>query len=117
MNKVIVILTLIVVILFAGNIFLGIKYYSAQNQAQQFLIAGKKNAAIINFNKLFVDKVLKTQGAVSYEDQLKLENAIIAIQDSEISDAWHTFLSSATEEEAQQNTLIILGLLPRKLIY
>ena len=117
MNKAIVILFLAVVVLFSGNVFFGIKYYSAQTQAQKFLNAAKTNSAIINFNKLFVDKVLKSQGVVSYEDQLRIENAVIAIQDSEISDAWHTFLASQTEEEAQQNTLIILSTLSRKLIY
>ncbi|MCX6721377.1 MAG: hypothetical protein NT026_02120 [Candidatus Staskawiczbacteria bacterium] len=115
MNKTIYIL--IIFVLSAAVVFLGLQYYLAQQQLQKFSDKSRINAKIIAFDKLFVEKVLKMQGEVSYEDRLKLETAVAAVNDIELLADWRNFLTSKTETEAQQNVLIILSAFADKIVY
>ncbi|MGA2418356.1 MAG: hypothetical protein ABSF55_03910 [Candidatus Staskawiczbacteria bacterium] len=112
-----IISVVVIILLLAGNIFLGIKYYLAEVQAQKVSSVSGVNQNVLTFEKLFVEKVLKTQGEVSYEDRLNLENAAANTKDSAIIDAWHNFLASATEADAQQKVLVLLSMFQDKIIH
>jgi len=117
MNKLTIILITIILVLTAGNAYFYFKYSPLQNQIDSLTKTKQLNEKIVTFNKLFVDKVLIEQGEVSYEDRLKLENAVIDTQDEEIINEWHAFLNSKTESDAQKETKKLLYLFANKMIY
>lgn len=112
-----IITTLFVILLICGIAFLGFQYYSLNNQFKGVLNTSNINKNVLTFNKLFINKVLKAKSEVSYEDRLKLENAAVSTKDNEIINAWHNFLASTKEQEAQERVLILLGMFPDKIIY
>lgn len=117
-NFSIIILVLAVVVLVAGGVFLGWGYFSLKqdlNKTQSDLKSMQIKYNVIFFNKLFIEKVLLAQTAVSYQDRLALEKAVQDTQDKEIQDQWAKFLSSTTENQAQQTTMQLLQLLANKL--
>ena len=117
MNKITIILIILIILLLAGNIFLGVEYYSIKVQLQKVAVTSEVNSSILAFDKLFVDKVLKSQGETSYQDRLSLENAVVNTKDSTIIDAWHNFLASTTEADAHARVLVLLDLFAAKLAY
>ncbi len=109
MNKLTIILIIIIIVLLAGSAYFGFKYFSAQKHLEKILSINRINAKIVAFDKLFVAHVLKNSGEVSYENRLKLENAVIETHDNEIIDGWHAFLNSKTKN--------LLSLFADKIIY
>src|SRR3989344_5563511 len=70
---------ILVIILLAGNVFFGGKYFLSQkefNQEEVVLEKEKLNEDILDFTKLFIEKVLKTETEVDFETRLMLENAM-----------------------------------------
>lgn len=115
MNK--YIFYIIILVLILANIFTGYQYFVINQKIQNIIQRDAKNANIVAFSRLFIDKVLKTTGEISYQDRLKLEGAVIAIHDNAIENAWYSFLQSSTEKEAQDRVLVLLTLFPDKLSY
>ena len=115
-----IILITIISILVAGNIFSGVNYFFAQKELQtttQQLKNQKNNEKIINFAKLFIEKVLKADKEVSFEDRLKLENAVRDLNDKEVLTQWENFVASKTEIDAQNEVKSLLELLVKKIPY
>ncbi len=110
-----VVVLVLLIVSVVGNIFLGVTWYQQHEQLKIVSAREASNTAIISFQKLFVSKVLTTQGNVSPEDRLKLEQAVVNTNDKDIQSAWQTFLASTTEAEAQQNVLTLLTLFANKL--
>ncbi len=67
------------------------------------------------FAKLFIDKILLSEGVVSFDDRLKLENAVRDINDEEIMFQWEKFTENNGDAEAQKIVGIILDLLIKKI--
>jgi hypothetical protein len=111
-------ITIIVVLLLGGNIILATKCYFEIKDfkaAEKELQSQKLNIKIISFSKLFIEKVLKASGEVSFEDRLQLENTVRSLEDEEIFDQWEKFTSSTTETGAQQEVINLLELLVKKM--
>lgn len=111
---------IIILILLAGNVFLGVKYFAVQKELQetkQAIKAQQINEKILSFAGLFIGKVLKAEGEISFEDRLELENAIRALENEEILAQWQKFTESKTEEEAQKEVKDLLELLVNKIAY
>ena len=117
MNKITISLILVIVLLLAGDIYFGYQCYLNNIQLQKLSLASRVNVNVLSFNKLFIEKVLKAQGEVSYEDRLLLENASANTKDDAIMKSWRDFLNSTTEAEAQQNVLNLLSMFPDKILY
>jgi len=114
------ILTASVIILLAICLFLGVEYFIVfqKNQALQASIKAQQlNTKLVAFDKMFIEKVLQSTTEVSFEDRLKLENAVVDIKDNDILTQWHNFLASKTETEAQQDVLILLSSFANKIIH
>ncbi len=112
-----IILIIVISILLAGNIVFSLNYLLAQREIQELEKSVEKqqlNTRIINFSRLFVEKVLKAKEDISFEERLKLENAVREIDDKDLLSSWEEFTSSKTEEEAQENVKDLLDLLTRK---
>lgn len=115
-----IILTIIILILVAVNVFFGVSYFFARQQLQiveRQLNIQQNSTKIVNFTKLFIEKVLKAEKEVSFEDRLKLENAVRDLNDDEILRQWEKFTASKTELEAQEAVKNLLELLVKKYSY
>ena len=117
-NKNKMIIAVAVVLLLAGNIYL----LQQNNAARQALRASQEqpsatevNEKVLNFAKLFVQKVLKAEGEIDFETRLELENAVRGIGDSDILAQWQRFVESKTEQEAQAEVKNLLELLVNKI--
>jgi len=109
---------IIILILLAGNVFLGVKYFAVQKelgQTQAALETQKTNEEILNFTKFFIEKVLKAKTEVDFETRLKLENAVRNLEDEEILEQWTRFVNSKTEIEAQEEVKNLLEMLVSKI--
>lgn len=63
------------------------------------------------FMKFFVDKVLGTNGTVSFEDRVKLEADIRALNKPELTKQWEAFVASQDVTEAQANAVKLMSML------
>jgi len=105
-----IVLIIILFVVLASNAYFGYEYFSAKKNAAGLSEIFWSNAKIVSFQKIFVEKVLKTEGEVSYKDRLDLESSAVNTNNQDIVDAWHSFLISETEEEAQVRVLYLLSL-------
>ncbi len=115
-----IILAAVILVLVLGNIFFAVSYFLQARQTaklQQQVSAQKTNTKVVNFLNLFIDKVLKTDKEVSFEDRLKLENAVRDINDPELLAKWEKFTGGTNEFEIQKGVKDLLEALARKITY
>jgi len=110
----IVLLLLLLNIFFATGLFLEFKQVEALKTEVK---AHQTNAKVLDFLNLFVDKVLESNSEVSFEDRLKLENAIRNINDPDLLAKWESFTSSSNEVQIQQQVKDLLKALIKKISY
>lgn len=112
-------LTLIIIlILLIGNIFFGYKYFALQKELETTkatLKIQQTNEKVLEFTKLFIQKVLKTETEVDFETRLKLEGAVRDLKDEAILVQWQKFTESKTETEAQEEVKNLLEILVSKI--
>ena len=116
-NKPKIILVLILILL-AGNVFLGVKYFSVVKELRQdqaALQAQKTGDKVLEFTKLFIEKVLKAKTEVDFETRLRLEAAVRDLEDEEIFAQWQRFIESRTEVVAQEEVKNLLDVLVGKI--
>lgn len=108
----------LVLVLLALNFFLIIKYFSLKAELErtsQAVESRQINEKTLNFAGLFIEKVLKTKTEIDFETRLQLENAVRALDDSQILGQWNKFVESQTEEQAQEEVKNLLELLAKKI--
>lgn len=118
MNKQKIVLTIIILILLGSNVFLGVKYFAAQKELKEtkvILQTQEINNKVLDFTKLFIAEVLKSETEVNFETRLKLENAVRNLNDDEILARWNKFTESETEAEAQEEVKDLLEMLVSKI--
>ena len=110
-------LVAVIVVLLAGNVFFGFEYYSARKElegARVTMSTQRYNDMILNFMKMFIKKVIKSDKEVDFDTRLKLENSVRELNDPVILDQWQKFVNSADEAEAQKNVKDLLDMLVDK---
>ena len=110
--------TIIILILLAGSVFFSVKYIALQKelrQTQAALDVQKTNEKVLDFTKLFIEKVLKAETEVDFETRLNLENAVRNLGDEEILAQWQKFIESKTEVQAQEEVKNLLEMLVNKI--
>ncbi len=108
----------LVLILLAGNVFLGVKYFSVVKELRQLQAAletQKTNEKVLEFTKLFIKEVLKAETEVNFDTRLKLETAVRNLGDQEILNQWQKFTESKTEAGAQEEVKNLLEMLVNKI--
>lgn len=90
-------------------------YAKEMQKVQQELARQKTNIKIIDFLDLFIQKVLKTDKEIAFEDRLKLENSIRDINDPEILAKWEQFTGGTNEAEIQAGVKNLLEILVKKM--
>lgn len=112
------IILIIILILLAGNVFFGYKYFVARGElyeVQAVLKTQQINERVLEFTKLFIKEVLEAETEVNFETRLKLENAVRNLENSQIMAQWQKFVESQTENEAQQEVKNLLEALVNKI--
>ena len=102
--------------LLAGNAYWIIRdQWVLKNIPTAVVAEAPVNLKVVNFLKLFIDKVLKADKEIDFETRLQLENGVRDLNDKEILAAWQKFTASKTEAEAQLEVNSLLTLLVGKL--
>ncbi|MFH1967891.1 MAG: hypothetical protein ABIJ84_00720 [bacterium] len=114
MNSSRLFIIIVISLLVAGNVYLGIMLVLEKkelSEAREHLREQEVNEKSLFFASLFIDKVLLGEGEVSFEDRLKLENAVRDIGDKEIFDQWQGFVKSQSDKDVQVSVARMLNLL------
>lgn len=111
MNQKTILNRIIIIILIAGNIFLGFKYFTVKKGVEVTSQNQVSNDKVLAFTKLFVEKVLKSGTEVNFETRLQLENEVRNLGNKEILAQWQKFTDSKTEADAQTEVKNLLGIL------
>jgi hypothetical protein len=107
----------LMVLLLAGNIFFSIQYVSGINQeSTQEDAKAATRYQTSHFLKYFIDTVLNTTGAISFEDRVKLENDIRQIHDADLIAQWDAFVASTNTKDAQANAVKLMSMLTNKML-
>jgi DNA-directed RNA polymerase specialized sigma subunit len=112
------IISIIIFILLVSNAFFGIEYFAVQKefrQTQTSLETQKTNEEILEFTKLFIQKVLRAETEIDFENRLKLENTVRDLKDEEILTQWQKFTESKSEIQAQEEVKNLLEMLINKI--
>ncbi len=111
---------ILVLILLAGNIYFAVKFNSQQkelNQTKTSLEAIQSNKKYPDFNKMFIDKILKAKGTVDVDTRLELEMAARDLKDAEVLAQWKKFIDSQSEKDSQEAVKNLLGMLAEKSMF
>lgn len=109
---------ILILLLLSGNVYLGVQsflYKSELNQLKKDVVAHEINEKDLFFAKLLVEKILLGGVEVSFEDRLRLENAVRDINDPEIFSQWQKFTNSKSDAETQQSIGGLFSLLLNKI--
>ena len=109
---------LIIIILLSANLFLGVKYFNTNQELKEtkaITAAQEEKTKFTEFNKTFINEVLQTKTEVNYDTRLKLDEMIKDINDQELTAQWQRFTDSKTEQEAQDETVKLLGLVAERM--
>ena len=118
MTKQKVVAIVIILLLISSNVFFAFKYMQAQEESTQLktdLTETDTKLPIIAFNQLFVDKVLRAEGEVSFDTRLELENQVRDLNDTEMLEQWNKFVNATDEAEAQSEVKNLLSLLAQRM--
>ncbi len=105
-------------VLFSASAFLGWSYYNAKRNlqsVQETLDLKVRKEKVVDFAKLFIEKVLVVDAEVDFETRLELENAVRDLKDDEVMVQWQKFINSETELDAQKEVKNLLKLLIGKI--
>ena len=115
LNRANIFTSFLLVLLLGGNLYFSVQY--VQNLKQQNDATEQANSTfnsrlqVAQFLKEFIDTVLNTQGTVSFDNRVKLENDIRQIKDDTLTAQWTTFVNSKDSKEAQQSAVKLMSLL------
>jgi len=111
---------ILLIILVSGNIFFSIQY--VENIKRQASVDVKEESASIErlktarFLKFFIDTVLNTQQAISYDDRVRLENDIRQLGDKNLTAEWNKFVNSKDTKLTQEAAVTLMAMLTSKMI-
>lgn len=103
-----------IIIILAGQCFIFYQNIQTLKDINRTYVYNEK---VLNFTQLFIAKVIRATGDVSFEDRLQLENAVRDIGNKDIFDQWQKFTEDKTEAQAQEDVKILLDLLVNKITY
>jgi len=111
---------LLMVLLVALNIFFSIQYTQNITKEDNKTIAEtarlEERLQTAQFMKFFIDKVLGTNGTISFEDRVKLESDIRELGDQTLVKQWELFVSSEDSDKAQQSAVRLMSMLANRMI-
>jgi len=119
-NKKKLIANILMVLLVILNIFFSIQYTQNVKKQDEVLIAEadkiESRLQTAQFMKFFIDKVLSTNGSISFDDRKKLEEDIKTLGDETLVKQWGIFVSSSDSDVAQQSAVKLMSMLANRMI-
>ncbi len=119
-DKTRIVANVLMLLLVVLNIFFSIQYTenirAEDKRAEQELAKTEERLQTSRFMKFFIDKVLGTNGTVSFEDRVKLESDIRALGDQSLIKQWESFVASEDSEQAQLTAVKLMSMLASKMI-
>lgn len=110
----------LMVLLVALNIFFSIQYTQNIKKEDQKLeeevTRQEQRLQTAQFMKFFIDRVLGTNGTISFEDRVKLESDIRALGDQTLVSQWEVFVASEDSEAAQQSAVKLMSMLANRML-
>jgi len=94
---------LLIVVLLAGNLYFTVQYVQNLNQPEAVDTTDQQVSRIktASFLKLFINTVLKSDGTVSFDDRVQLENDIRQLRKPPLTRQWELFVNSKNSKDAQ----------------
>lgn len=109
-SAIIIFLAILNIILLSAYLSRGAELQKVQNA----VINIEHSRNVLAFQKLFVEKVLKSDGEVDYDTRRELEQAVGKTNDDVVISAWNEFISAKTEEQAQAKVKELLLVLAER---
>ncbi len=106
------------IVLLVGTVFFGVRYFAIQKELRAVKLSLETqtiNGKVLEFAKMFIEKVLKADKEVDFETRLKLETAVRNLNDKEIFAQWQKFTEAKTEIQAQAGVKTLLEILVNKI--
>jgi hypothetical protein len=111
---------ILMVVLVALNIWFSVQYTKGiknENAVIEEQVAKtEERLQTSRFMKFYIDKVLGTNGTIAFEDRVKLEADVIALNDDNVKRQWDTFVASQDSESAQREAVKLMSMLAAKMI-
>ncbi len=111
------ILIIIAGVIIIANVYFIAKIYSLSRElsiSKAEVAAVHKNEKVINFMRIFIEKVLNAEKEVDFSTRLQLENDVRNLKDEKIFAGWQKFIESKTNSEAAENVKELLKILITK---
>ena len=108
----------IFLVLLGSNLLFALMYFQATKELEGVKAVASSqhyNDLDINFLKLFIKQVIKSNKEVDFDTRLKLENSIRDLKDPELLAQWQKFVGSQNEVDAQTNVKDLLEMLVNKI--
>ena len=106
---------ILLIILLAGDLYFSAQYvYNLRQQQTPIVDEGQRELTRIrnaNFLKLFIDKVIRTNDKISYEDRLLLENNVRQIHSLDVMEKWKIFVNSTDPREVEAAAIELMFIL------
>ena len=115
MRKRKLVIIVIIILSLVANIFLGINLFIENKKNIEIQQKIHLNTKVLDFANIFINKVLRAEGEISFEDRLKIENAVRDTQDNDIYDEWQKFVGAKTELEGREEIKNLLQLIVNKI--
>ena len=115
MRKRKLVIIVIIILSLVANIFLGINLFIENKKNIEIQQKIHLNTKVLDFANIFINKVLRAEGEISFEDRLKIENAVRDTQDSDIYNEWQKFVGAKTELEGREEIKNLLQLIVNKI--
>jgi hypothetical protein len=111
---------ILMVVLVALNIWFSVQYTKGiknENAVIEEQVAKtEERLQTSRFMKFYIDKVLGTNGTIAFEDRVKLEADVIALNDENVKRQWDTFVASQDSESAQREAVKLMSMLAAKML-
>ena len=108
----------IALVLVLGNLYCAYQFREERKESARLaasLAATEAKRPVFAFNRMFIDKVIRGDGALDLTAMVELENAAQAVGDPEIFAQWRKVVDASDEAEAQTEAETLLGLLAQRM--
>jgi Ca2+/Na+ antiporter len=113
------VINILLILLVALNVFFSIQYNQNLKKKDEAQIAQAQKIEYrlqtAQFMKLFIDKVLSTNGEISYDDRKKLEDDVRALGDETLIKQWEVF-SASSGTSTQPAVIKLMSMLSNRMI-
>jgi len=117
-KKITIIIIIVLLVIICAYFFSQWCFAAQQAKALNNQIrSGQINEKVLSFSKLLTETVLSGSKEISFDDRLRLENAVRELNDKEILNQWKRFTQSSPGTDSQQSFTDLLKILLKKISY